>query len=57
MKTWKRSKGQAHDFIQAIYRQDIAKNGSNGKQSKTSILNTPVEFQSNNLTVFFLLLM
>ena len=55
IETWKRSKGQAHDFIQAIHRR--GKNGSNGRRGKTGILDTPAESQSNNLTVFFLSLM
>ena len=41
IETWKRSKGQAHDFIQAIHRR--GKNGSSGRRGKTGILNTPPE--------------
>ena len=33
------------------------KNGLSGRRGKTGILDTPTESQSNNLTVFFLLLM
>ncbi len=48
LETWKRSKGQAHDFIQAIHRW-----------GKTGILDifAQRESQSSNLTVFFLSLM
>jgi len=57
METWKRSKGQAHDFIQAIHR--CGKNGSNGRRGKIGILDTfaQKESQSSNLTMFFLSLM
>jgi len=48
--------GTGTRLIQATHRR--GKNGSNGRQGKTGILDTPAqESQSSNLTVFFLSLM